>query len=91
MVMFDDKMTFDNYGKYWTIDHVYPCSKFDLTNNENQYKCFNWTNLRPLSKIENNKKVNKIDDKVLKDHITNTKTFLKYLPENEKNNYKIIE
>ena len=35
-----DGMTLENYGKTWHIDHVYPCSKFDLTKEEEIAKCF---------------------------------------------------
>lgn len=54
--LFNKKMTFKNYGKYWTIDHVYPCSKYNLTNEESIHECFNWRNLRPIIKLDNYKK-----------------------------------
>jgi len=38
---FDSKMSWDNYGEYWHIDHVIPCDSFEL-NNEELKKCFNW-------------------------------------------------
>lgn len=56
---FDEEMTWNNYGKYWEIDHIKPCSLFDLSNSEQQLKCFNWKNLQPLEKIQNIKKGNK--------------------------------
>jgi len=40
-------MTWKNYGK-WHIDHKKPCVSFDLTDPEQQKKCFHYTNLRPL-------------------------------------------
>lgn len=44
---FDEGMTWENYGKVWTIDHVIPLSKFDLTNEKNQKVAFNWSNMHP--------------------------------------------
>jgi hypothetical protein len=70
---FDDNISWDNYGTYWQIDHVIPCESFDLTKEENIYTCFNWTNLRPLEKQENNKKKNKI----LVNEIENQKNIVK--------------
>jgi thiol-disulfide isomerase/thioredoxin len=47
------------------IDHIIPCAKFDLTNEEQQRMCFHYTNLQPLWSIDNLRKGTKI--------ITNTK------------------
>jgi hypothetical protein len=58
--LFDEKMNWDNYGSYWHIDHILPCAAFDLRNSEEQEICFHWTNMRPLEKIENIKKRDKI-------------------------------
>lgn len=66
---FDDKMCWDNYGIYWNIDHVIPCSSFDLTNIDEQKKCYHWSNTRPLLKTENEKKNDVIDKTVINNHI----------------------
>lgn len=60
---FDDKMLWENYGKYWEIDHIIPCDSFDLTIEEEQLKCFHYSNTQPLSKSENRSKGSKIIDK----------------------------
>jgi len=86
--LFEDKMSFYNYGEYWTIDHVYPCSKYDLTKDEMIYECFNWRNLRPMIKLHNNKKVNKIETSELNNHILSIKDFWKLIPESVKENYE---
>ena len=53
---FLDGMTWDNQAQ-WDIDHIRPCSTFDLESNEEQLKvCFNWMNLRPLWKRLNEQK-----------------------------------
>lgn len=51
---FKKGMNWDNYGMFgWHIDHIIPCNNFDLTNSEEQKKCFNYTNLQPLWAKEN--------------------------------------
>jgi hypothetical protein len=58
---FKPGMSWNNYGRGWNkkgmqewhIDHIIPCSKFDLTNEIEQRKCFHFTNLQPLWASEN--------------------------------------
>ena len=50
---FNKGMTWDNYGSYWQIDHKIPCNWFDLSKEEEQCKCFHYTNLQPLLSSEN--------------------------------------
>jgi len=56
---FKKGMTWNNYGK-WHIDHVKPCSSFDLSLETEQKICFHYSNLQPLWAIENLKKSDKI-------------------------------
>jgi hypothetical protein len=53
--LFIEGMTWDNYGE-WHIDHIIPCFTFDLTIPEEQNKCFNYSNQRPLWKTDNLKR-----------------------------------
>lgn len=56
---FTNNMTWENYGT-WHIDHIIPCSFFDLSDQTQQKMCFNYRNLQPLSAIENISKNNKL-------------------------------
>jgi hypothetical protein len=54
--MFQCGMTWNNYGfgdDKWHIDHIRPCSSFDLTDINQQKQCFHYTNLQPLWQIDN--------------------------------------
>jgi len=44
-------MNWDNYGKYWEVDHIYPLSKGGS---------FNYKNTQPLTINENRVKSNKL-------------------------------
>lgn len=35
------------------VDHIVPCASFDLSDPQEQRKCFHWTNLRPMWGPEN--------------------------------------
>lgn len=56
---FADDMSWENYGT-WHIDHIIPCSFFNLSDPNQQIMCFNYRNLQPLSAIKNISKNNKI-------------------------------
>jgi hypothetical protein len=56
---FKPGMTWDNYGTFWNIDHVKPCSKFDLTDSDELKDCFSWKNTLPVYCKENLQKYDK--------------------------------
>jgi hypothetical protein len=47
---FKPEMNWENHGNIWEIDHIKPCSSFDLIDLEQQKQCFHYTNLQPLFK-----------------------------------------
>lgn len=56
---FQKGMSWDNYGE-WHIDHIIPCSAFDLTNPSHIATCFHYQNLQPLWAADNIRKSNKV-------------------------------
>jgi len=65
---FVDGMTWKNYGpRGWHVDHIIPCTYFNLNNIDEQKKCFHYTNLQPLwwrdNIIKGNKIINNGDEK----------------------------
>ena len=44
------EMSWKNHGEIWEIDHIKPCSSFDLICETQQKECFHYTNLQPLFK-----------------------------------------
>lgn len=65
---FEPGMTWDNYGTFWNLDHVMPCSSFDLEDELQLYECFSWKNTMPVYYKENLEKFNKVKTD-LKQHI----------------------
>ena len=53
-------MIVNNYGSIWEIDHCLPIKCFNLSNEIELRKCFNWVNLRPMYAKENNSNKAKI-------------------------------
>jgi len=51
---FKEGMKWENYGfRGWHIDHILPCASFNLLIEDEQKKCFHYTNLQPLWAKEN--------------------------------------
>lgn len=48
--LFLPEFTWDNHGIVWEIDHTKPCASFNLLIEDEQQKCFHYTNLKPLFK-----------------------------------------
>jgi hypothetical protein len=47
----------------WHIDHIIPCAAFDLTQPDEQRKCFHWSNMRPLWSTDNLRKGSKMPER----------------------------
>jgi len=45
---FSQGMSWNNYGRAWHIDHVFPLASFDLTTEEGKRQACHYTNVRPL-------------------------------------------
>ena len=51
----------NNYnGKEYNIDHIIPCSSFNMKCSYHQKLCFHWSNLQILNFMDNMKKGDKI-------------------------------
>jgi hypothetical protein len=49
-LLFDENMNWDNFGKYWQIDHIVPINAFNIKSYEDETlkKCWCLENLQPL-------------------------------------------
>ena len=73
---FTPEMNWDNYGPYFHIDHIIPCSAWDLTNDFELKACFHYTNLQPLVGPENQSKGDKYCEKEKKIHFDKIKNLI---------------
>lgn len=73
---FSDGMTFANHGSLWHIDHVIPCSKWDLSDPEQQRQCFHWANMKPMLARANCSKNGNLVPAELPLHVGRVMTFL---------------
>lgn len=53
---FKEGMTWDNYGKCWVIDHIKPLAAFNLSDPGQVSIACHYSNLQPLTGVENAKK-----------------------------------
>lgn len=59
---FKPGMSWENRGRHgWHLDHIKPCSTFDLCVPEQQRECFHYSNLQPLWWRDNLQKGNKCE------------------------------
>ena len=57
-------MTIEKYGYVWQIDHCLAIASFNLLDEKEMKKCFNWINLRPMNIKDNIFKSDKIDKRL---------------------------
>jgi len=75
MFCFTDKMTINNHGSCWHLDHVIPVSLFDLNKPDQLYLCFHYLNYMPLFVKDNLVKNNKLIYSQLLTHSNNIINF----------------
>ena len=54
-------MTVENYGSVWQSDHCLAIASFNLLDENDMKKCFNWINSRPMYVKDNIINGDKID------------------------------
>jgi len=67
-LQFDKKMSWENYGVYWNIDHIIPQCLFDFTDIKQVRMCWSVENIRPLRKIENTKKADSLNKELIEEY-----------------------
>ena len=65
-LQFSKKMSWDNYGTIWEIDHIVPISSFNLLDDHQCKQAFNYTNTRPMLKLHNRSKSDNLLEPQLK-------------------------
>ena len=70
-------MSQEIYGKIWCLDHCFPLSKTNLSNQKEVKKTYYWTNLRPMYCSENRSKGDKNDHRLYLMQEVKAKYFLK--------------
>jgi hypothetical protein len=54
-------MSWDNHGGVWEIDHIIPASRFDVRDPLQQLQMCHYTNLQPMWRRDNRRKLNRIE------------------------------
>jgi hypothetical protein len=76
---FDSQMSWENFGEYWQIDHIIPIHAFNFNDTNNKNICFHWTNLQPLTGLENRSKSDNLQLHYYFNNIVNVNRFnMKY-------------
>lgn len=57
---FTKRMTWENYGTYWHVDHVLPVASFNHLDPKQIKQCWHWSNLAPLEAKANLEKSDRI-------------------------------
>ena len=58
--LFDEHMTWDNWGTYWHLDHIFPLAKANMEDRVEYLAVSNWRNLQPLEEKANIAKGDKV-------------------------------
>ena len=54
-------MSWDNHGTAWEIDHIVPASRFDMRDPLQRLQMCHYTNLQPLWRRDNRRKLNRVE------------------------------
>jgi len=73
---FTEEMTWENYGDYWTVDHVIPVDKF-LKEEQPEEIVFHWLNVSPVPKQKNLTKNKHVTLEECQEHTEKVKLYLK--------------
>lgn len=65
---FTPEMSWNNYGTFWTIDHIIAVDLFDMADPLGQQMAFNYKNTRPLEKLANIAKSNRLNMELVRQY-----------------------
>lgn len=73
----NNTLDWSTFNEKYEIDHIIPVSSFDLTIEEEQKKCFKWSNLRIVTKEDNRSKGKKVIQELIDEYELKVNEFLK--------------